>query len=326
MRLRKMKFHLKQALELSTRVTAKLLFLLVLPFSTVLASDAHAESLEHFRTPAKRYGSAYSIKMSIRREGFEYDIPMWVKPDSKESTLDRNQLAELGWIYKDFKVEEAAMSGEVIDPPAFKNLKTEWAYVPEFPKSCCYGIIGQDILRKFEVRFDPNPPAHLEWTRIDPVAPKKTIPTGQLAALFSLRSISAIMHKQKVDLSRTPYEINLEQGTIKFDTPSELPTYALKGPLFHYHFAPPARKIVIDSFSASLNSKAKKAGLKAHSTLTRINLLSVASLSRFEVDEYLMGKRGSKIELVSDQTTTTYDFEKNEFTATQPIQTAPRRN
>lgn len=326
MRLQKMKSHPRAKLKFNPCPAFLLGFILFIEILAGSTRSARADNLDNFRTPAKRYGSAYSIKMSIRREGFEYDIPVWVKPDLKESTLDRDQLAELGWTYRDFKVEEAALSGEVLDPPAYKNLKTEWAYVPEFPKSCCYGIIGQDILKKFEVRFDPNPPAHLEWTRLQPAGSKKSIPASQLAALFSLRSISASVGKKKVDLSRTAYRLNLSAGTLEFEEPLAVPTYALKGPLFHYHFAPPARKVIIDSMARTLVLRAKKAGLKSGTGLSRINKLAVAGLSRFEVDEYLMGKRGNLIELVSDKTTTTYDFEKNEFTAAQALQTAPRRH
>ncbi len=294
----------------------------------VAASSAIAQDLSpgKFRTPAKLYGASYSIKMTVRREGFEYDVPVWIKPDQKVSTLDRDQMAELGWIHSNLKVEEAALSGEVLDPPQFGNLKTEWAYVPEFPRSCCYGVIGQDILKHYEVRFDPNPPTHLEWTRISEKSKAKAIPSSSLSALFSLRSTSGNLGKNRIDFTRTPYVLNFAKGSLEFETASPIPPYAEKTPLFHYHFAPPARKVFVDSLPSSLLSKAKKAGFKSGLELTRINNSSVSEMSRFEVDEYLMGRRTKQIEISWDKSSTTYDFEKNEFTPTQSIQTPSRRN
>ncbi|MBC7397027.1 MAG: hypothetical protein H7333_06255 [Bdellovibrionales bacterium] len=285
-----------------------------------------AQSVDRFRTPAKLYGAGYSIKMTIRREGFEYDIPMWVKPDQKESSLDRAQLFELGWVYPNLKVEEAALSGQVLSPPHFKNIKSEWAYVPEFPRSCCYGIIGQDILKDYEVRFDPNPPAHLEWTRVSETDHVKPISSSKLSPLFSIRGVAATMGKQKIDLSRTPYRLKFSTSELTFEDSIPVPIYALKGPLFHYHFAPPARMVIVDSLSSSLISKAKKVGFKSGLLLTRLNHLPVGGMSRFEVDEYLMGKREKVIELTWNKGTTAYDFEKNEFTSAQSIQTPARRH
>jgi hypothetical protein len=169
------------------------------------------------RTPAKLYGSAYSIKITLSREGFTYDIPVWVKPSQKVSSLDREQMADLGWIYKDVKPEDVTMSGETLDAPKFLNSKAELAYVPDFSKSCCYGTIGQDILKNFEVRFVPNPPSHLEWiknTDTDSSQKPSKLPKG-LESLFTIHSTKGTFNKNKIDLSRTPYRLNLAKGELK---------------------------------------------------------------------------------------------------------------
>ena len=190
-----------------------LIFALTLP-------TAFAQQNVSFRTPAKRYGSAYSVKITLRKDGFTYDIPVWIKPDQKVSTLDHDQLTELGWNYNGVKPEDIVISDETLDIPGFKNEKSEWAYVPDFSKSCCYGIIGQDILKDFEIRFDPNPPSHLEWTRIihEPKPVKASAQfQKELSQLFSLHSVREKFGKKEVDLSITPYRLNIDQQTVTFE-------------------------------------------------------------------------------------------------------------
>ncbi len=151
-----------------------------------------AGELNSFRTPAKLYGSAYSVKILLKRKGFDYLVPVWVKPDQKESTLDQSLLLDLGWVYPDLKADSVSLSGARIDIVRFKNLKSDWFVSDHFGKSCCHGVIGQDILKDFVVRFDPNSPVHLEWTRISERELRKTNLTKdfskKIKALFSVTS------------------------------------------------------------------------------------------------------------------------------------------
>ncbi len=85
-------------------------------------------SLCAFRTPAKLYAGAYSIKIQLKKDFTEYDIPVWIKPDQAESTIDAALLLEMGYVDKDLIFEEVKTSGVKLDVKKFKNLKSEWAF------------------------------------------------------------------------------------------------------------------------------------------------------------------------------------------------------
>lgn len=186
-----------------------------------LVNQSFAENDANFRTPAKMYGRAYSVKLSLKRKGFEYVVPVWVKPDQKESSLDKSLLSDMGWVYADLKAEEASISGERIEQLIFKNQKSDWAAPPRFKKICCYGVIGQDILKDFEVRFDPRPPAHLEWTRIVhhgvSDAKKTKIFADMTKLLFSIQSETFNLKGEKMDLSKTPFTFNWSAKELEFE-------------------------------------------------------------------------------------------------------------
>ncbi len=297
--------HLKQAM------IKPLLALLVI-------ASFPAYAAETFRTPAKLYGDAYSIKMVLIRGEFEYDLPMWVKPDQKQSSLDKDQILELGWNFKDFRDTDAFLAGQEIKLPNFINLKSEWAYIPEFPKRCCYGIIGQDILKNYEVRFDPNPPAHLEWTPISKADSKVTLPKN-LSALFSLKTAQH---------SRTPFRLNLSEGTLAFEDEKPLPSglkASRKEPLFRFEFKPPARDLIIQSLSPSLSKKTKY-GLKPGLKVLALNGVAVARLDRFEVNDYLTGKKTKTVEIKWENSNVSFDFEKDEFIEPKPLPSPAGRN
>jgi hypothetical protein len=298
----------------------------------ILAPSAFADQNVSFRTPAKRFGSAYSVKITLRKDGFTYDIPVWIKPDQQVSSLDHDQLTELGWNYPGVKPEDIVISDETLDIPGFKNEKSEWAYVPDFSKSCCYGIIGQDILKDFEIRFDPNPPCHLEWTRINREAKPIKVNASlqrELARLFSLHSVHEKFGKKEIDLSTTPYRLNLDQETLIFEPEAintNASTHALKNKIFQYQFIPPARHIVVLSIAPAYQKSAKAVGFKSSSKVVSVNTIKVASLDHFELDDLLTGKKSKTLLIGTDGGTYTFDFEKNEFTQTEPIPSSPSRN
>jgi hypothetical protein len=284
------------------------------------------------RTPAKLYGSSYSIKITLSRDGFTYDIPVWVRPDQKVSSLDRDQLADLGWTYKDVKAENITMSGETVEAPKFQNLKTELAYVPDFAKSCCYGVIGQDILKDYDVRFDPNPPAHLEWIKNTNPSPSKKGASKiqkELSGLFSIRTSHANFHKKKIDLARTPYRLDLAKDELSFEPEFKNPKAMdkpLDAPIFRYEFIPPVRQVVVQSIASAYQKSAKKIGFKSSLKITHFNNISAGSLDRFEVLDYLTGRKSKQLVIRTKTENFTFDFEKNEFTQSEPIQSTPRRN
>lgn len=181
--------------------------------------SAQAQDAASFRTPAKLYGRAYSVKLSLKRKGFEYVVPVWVKPDQKESSLDKSLLVDMGWIYPDLKAEEVYLSGQKIEVLNFKNQKSDWATPPKFKKICCYGVIGQDILKDFEVVFDPREPIHLEWTRevshVEITPKKEKVFFELMKSLFSITSETAKFGSEKVDFSKTPYMLDWSKRELK---------------------------------------------------------------------------------------------------------------
>ena len=189
-------------------------FLVLLIFT---ASAFAADVEEPFRTPAKLYGGAYSVKLVIKRKGFEYELPVWIKPDQKESSLDRSFLTDMGWIYPDLTGEEVSISGEKLNLLTFKSSHSDWANRPQFKKTCCYGIIGQDILKDYELTFIPTPPAHIEWVRIsqEPRPYRKDF-LAKLKSLFSIRAPNVAIGSEKEDLSKTPYTLDLSKGALTF--------------------------------------------------------------------------------------------------------------
>ena len=306
-----------------------LINLVMEPMMTGALAESESTS---FRTPAKQFGSAYSIKLILRRHGFTFDIPVWVKPDQKISTLDLQQLAELGWIDKDVMPEDISISGEWVETPNFKNLKSEWVYVPLFSKSCCFGVIGQDILRDYQVKFVPFPPAHLEWTKIDLTADEKRKKVSssfqkEIAGLFNIRFTQRTFHQKKIDLNRTAYELNFEKETLQFESPWINPKgipKPLVSPLFQSSFIPSSREVLVLSIANAYRASAQKVGFKSSLRIKRINNILTSALDHFELGDYLTGRNNKKLLLQTDHSIFTFDFEKNEFTQSKPIQSSPR--
>lgn len=293
---------------------------------------AYADSNESFRTPAKVYGSAYSIKLTLRRDGFTYDIPVWVKPDQKISSLDRDQLNDLGWIYKDNTPEEIIASGQPFDSPKFQNKKSDWAYLPDFAKACCYGIIGQDILREYEIKFDPNPPAHLEWQKISAEKPEKSEKADQYhkgAAKFQ-KSLTELFSLRSDRLARTAFTLNLSKNELRFDpehSDVKAASKPLKTALFRYKFTPPKRFATVTAITSGYNKSAKEVGFKASIKVVSLNSFAVPALNHFEMNDLLTGKRSKTLTIKTNKDQVfIFDFEKNEFTQTTPVQSNPSRN
>lgn len=286
-----------------------------------------ASAAENFRTPAKRYGAAYSVKLTLKKGMTEYVTTMWVKPDQAESTLDYNQMRDLGWsdaldAKKPFMTfDDVSLVGTPIEKVSFKNQKSEWAYVPEFAKSCCYGVIGRDILNQYKLKFVPKNPAAIEWTKVDfnPKAKVNLSFVQSLASLFSYRSESGSYRGKKMDLSETSYSIDLAQSQIAFEpapiSKAEKDLKPRAQSIFSSYFIPPARKLQVESVSAAVAKSAKKVGFKPGMHITHINDQMVAMLDQFDVQALLRGKRALKLVIEVDKQPKpfTFDFSKGEF-------------
>jgi hypothetical protein len=288
-----------------------------------------------FRTPAKRYGSAYSVKLTLWKEGVSFVVPAWIRLDQKESTIDRGQIAFMGWTYPYLNVEEVEVSGFPLEIQKFKASRSDWAVVPDYPKNCCMAVIGQDVLKNYQLRFDPAEPTHIEWTRI-PVSQKPKPPgkefERELKALFSIEKVMIRSGGDTRDLSKTSYRVDPVAQTVKFekDTAAAFPGVAQA--VFHYEFLPPYRRLSV----TGVNHKGKKGGSPAfHSGVVVVDLNgeSVSSLNRFEIEEYLKGRKAKVLEIgfFSDRDhevrlKANYDFEKHEFIEAGSVPSDSRRN
>jgi hypothetical protein len=185
-----------------------LVFLLTLIPSVTEARDFH--------TPARRFGSAYSVKMTIWRDSFSYVIPVWIRPDRAESTLDPGQMRLIGWPYKDFKADEVEISGVTIPIRNFKSERSDLAVAPEFAKNCCMGAIGRDVLEKYRLHFKPESPTHIHWTPHDPAEPASATKLKGLETLFSLKSSKVRWNGKTFDSSLQSWILDLRHASVQF--------------------------------------------------------------------------------------------------------------
>ena len=272
-----------------------------------LLSTAFAQNDESFRTPAKLYAGAYTVKVQLKKDLTEYDVPFWVKPDQAESTIDASLLKELGYVDKAIFFQDVKISGQTLEKKNFKNQKSEWAFVPDFAKSCCYGVLGRDVLQDFEIRFDPNLPAHLVWTRIinkDELPPFKIAFLSELKKLFSLN--------QTLDV---PFTLNLQERTLEFEGKVVPPQPSL----FSFFFVPPDRELRVTSILPKDSAKAKKAGFLTGLIIIQINGVRVSGLDRWVIEKYLRGEKGSILKLTSkNKKEFTFDFNTRSFSVSAP--------
>ena len=315
-------------------------------FALFFLSFAYADHNESFRTPIRRYGSAYSVKLTLKRQVTQYTIPVWIKPDQKTSSLDQSLLKDMGWTYADLRADEVSLSGEAIDHFVFKAAKSDWVAPPEYAKVCCYGVIGQDILKNFRLELDPQTPAHIVWTRI--------IHRGQalsssfehvLTELFSLhhekiKIVGAGNHGKEIDFAQTPYVLDLSEEELQFQTPRVIPIFEKlfirPVPIFSFTFIPPDRDVQINGVAPELAKSAEHASFKKGMVITDIDTGKanwvVGTLDRQDVKEMLEGRWSKKLDFkieLSPRTNTReavrkhviFDFEHNTFIAVKPSPT-----
>lgn len=177
-----------------------------------LSLDSSAQN--SVRTPARRMGAAYSVKIKLVKNEFDWVVPVWVKPDQKESTLDPGLMRLLGWPNVPFEFDEVSMSGHRLQIKRLGTQKSDWYASTEFTKNCCAGVLGQDVLSQFVVRFSPKDPVHLIWTHVaEADRTPKMISDQLLKGLFQVGS-SKIGSR---DFSKTPYVLDFRKKEILFE-------------------------------------------------------------------------------------------------------------
>jgi len=266
------------------------------------SASSFAQKIEEFRTPAKLYAGSYTIKIHLKKGYTEYDVPFFIKPDQAESTVDPTLLKELGYGEKTFHFDHVKLSGKEIDHHQFKPMKSEWAFVPDFAKSCCAGVLGRDVLSRFEIRFDPKSPTHILWKRL-PIKPEnEVLKPAFLSELKKLFSLTATNDQVCI--------LNLQDRTLKFEG-----TAAKSGPsLFTFYFIPPDRELRVMEIMKDAKESAKKTGFNSGLTVTEINGESVGKMDRWLVERYLKGEKGTTLNLTTSKGKKfVFDFTKRNF-------------
>lgn len=271
-------------------------------FSTLSLSPAFAENRSTFRTPARQYAGAISVKIQLRKGFTEYDVPVWIKPDQAESTLDPVLMRDFGFSEKVLSFDSVRMSGQTISKKQFKPMKSEWAIVPDYAKSCCHGVIGRDILQDYEIQVVPGTPAHIVWRRVEGESSKDPFKPAYLGELKKLFTLS-----QELD---RPYLLNLKDRKLSF----EGAVVKHESAIFSFFILPPDRDIQVTAFSSSAESSAAKAGFQQGTVITEINGQDVGKMDRWLVEKHL---RGEKTPILTFKTRGkkefTYDFQSRRF-------------
>jgi hypothetical protein len=268
----------------------------------LFSASASAQNNEVFRSPAKQYAGAMSVKMQLRKGFTEYTVPMWIKPDQAVSTLDPVLMKELGFEDRKFDFETVKISGELVDHEHYQSMKSEWAFVPDFAKSCCHGVIGRDILKEYEIRVVPGTPAHVEWRRL---ISKPELPPLKPAFLAELKKLFSL----SVEMDR-PFVLNLQEGLLKFDGPE--PKH--EPVLFSFFIVPPDREIQVTAFAPKVQATAASAGFATGTIITSINGQEVGKMDRWLVEKYLRGEKSQTLTLVTRaKKEFSYDFKARRF-------------
>ncbi len=316
----------------------KIIFSLLLgclAFADPCLASVNPVAGQSFRTPARRFGGFYSVKLTLWRDGFSTVIPVWIRPDLAESSLDPGQLRFFGWPHGDLKADETELSGVGIAIRSFKSERADLAIMPEFAKNCCLGSLGRDVLAAYRLRFVPGPPAHIEWS---PVASgstgigKKSEWAG-VRDLFSIRDPLIRWKGDRWDLSRSPWSVDFQEKALRFEGEPVEGDFRRDPMLLGFDFVPGSRKIRVLSLNPSQQKTGLTVGLKPGVVVTELNGEPVAGLDRYQIEQILKGRSGKKIEIAflrdpmkEEKSKVIFDFSTHAFTQTQPFQAPAGRN
>ena len=280
----------------------------------------------HIRAPARRFGAAYSVKLTIWRDSFSYVIPVWIRPDRAESSLDPGQMRLIGWPYKDFKADEVEISGETIPIRNFKSERSDLAVTPEFAKNCCMGSIGRDVLEKYRVYLMPGPPTFVQFAPSQGTHVLFQPKLKALEALFSVRSPKVTWGGKEFDVSSSEMLLDLGKGEVSFFESKANPTVGLHDPLLSFDFIPGSRNLRVRKLMGPGSRNVAASGLKAGSVVTGLNGVPVSTLDRYDIVELLKGSRIERLEITylsnplkEEKSKVTFDFINHEFTQTPAI-------
>jgi hypothetical protein len=265
----------------------------------LFAATGFAQINHSFRTPAKLYAGAYSVKIQLKKGLVEYDVPMWIKPDQAESTLDPVLMRDLGFQERTMEFDRVRIAGKNLPIRKFKTMKSEWAFVPDYARSCCHGVLGRDLLEAFELTFSPASPTHIVWQPVFHEAVAKPLPMNDLKKLFSI--------EKEIKLTAV---LNLRDRTLKFEgaAPQSEPE------LFLFSFIPPDREVRVMKVLPSMSAAARKAGLIENTTILEINGQDVTQMDRWVIEKYLRGEKTDQIRfLTSKKKKISYDFKSRKF-------------
>ena len=283
------------------------------------------------RVPAKLYGAAYTIKVALKRDGTEFLAPFWIKPDEPVSSIDLKQFEDLGWYFKNTNYDELRISGKLISSSAdskikFKNSKSAWAHYPQFPRTCCSGILGQDFLKLYRIKFDPKRPTHLDLLPSQESASPQmsTSMKEALKPLFNITSDRVNLLGKKVDLSEDGYWIDFTHHEFTTDpihwTDAEKKRIRTTS-IFKYEFIPPWRRLKVTWIDPALVESAKKVNFKVGMVVSELNSAYAFFTDEFEVERILKGRRDAKLKLAIAEDKRpikwryiNFDFDTREFT------------
>jgi plasmid maintenance system killer protein len=131
-------------------------------------------------------------------------------------------------------------------------------------------------------------------------------------------------------LAHTAFTLNLSKNELRLEPEyrdAKAASRPLKSPVFRYEFKPPKRFATVTAIAGSYHQSAKEVGFKTSMKVIALNALAVPGLNHFEMNDLLTGKRSKTLTIKTNKDQVfIFDFEKNEFTQTTPVQSTPSRN
>lgn len=287
-----------------------------LSWSTLLAPpDEDIQKSLVMRAPAKLWKNGISVHVTLHLFDQRLNGTFLVDPTSPVSLVHPDFLERQGietdWLItrgaspqaivfrgesrvaQPIIVSKTEMSGVEVDHWQYWLMDTEMYTPPQYRSSCCDGLIGMDVLRKYAVEIDPRKPAHVTfWDR----------------SRFSLGSKirwKPIRWDTPFDWRQWPWTekasvLDLSNGRWWFLQGPEIPQpwvnrsgldlqYVEVEKERHLHVA----RIAPGSAAAGL----KRAGLKPGLEITQLNGEKTGELDQWQVDEMLAGKRTQTLTL-----------------------------
>jgi hypothetical protein len=134
--------------------------------------------IKKFRTPVRMVGDQATVKLTLKQGIGQYVINAWLNPTALISVLDETQIREIGWRGESRDWLSVKLGVVTLPITRFAWGKSDLAYLPDYPNTCCVATIGSDILKQYDLhvtekvgRFETT---YAEW------GPAKIPGKGQL--------------------------------------------------------------------------------------------------------------------------------------------------